>query len=133
MRKYNIPKFLATVFVITSIVLLAIFRPFPILYIETLITIFSIMVIALVAFCGAFLVQIKFSSKPDSMKKIPNIDRITRGLEESIVIGMVTISLIMLFLISGNEYLLNGIIYFTIFQFAYFIGGAISSGLFKNN
>jgi len=87
--------------------------------------------IALVAFCGVFLGQIKFSDKLSSISKIPNIDRIRRGLTQSIILGFITIMLIISFFVSGSELILFGTVVFFLGQLGFFMGGAISSGLFR--
>ncbi len=129
--RINWAKIISNIVVIASIVLVSIFFPFTSVYREGLAQSLLIMAIALVAFCGAFLVQIKFSSRPSIINKIPNINRITRGLEETTIVGFIVLSFIILYFIFGSDNWLTFITLSVIYLYGYFIGGANATGLFR--
>ena len=131
LKKYNVQKILANLIIVIGIILIAIFRPFVIAHPMELTQGLLIATIALVAFCGVFAVQIKFTSRPDIIEKIPNIDDISRGLTETIIIGLITIALIILYLIGENKHLLTAVTLFFLYQSGYFAGGAVRTGLFR--
>ncbi len=132
LKKYNVQKILVNSIVVIGIFLIAIFRPFPIAHPIELTQGLLIATIALVAFCSVFVVQIKFASRPDIIEKIPNIDDISRGLTETIIIGLITIALITFYLIGENKHLLTLVTLFFLYQFGYFIGGSVRTGLFRH-
>ena len=87
--------------------------------------------LALLAFTGAFWVQIKFSAKQGAVSKVPNIDRITRGLGETILTSFVMLFLILGYFIYASDRYLTALTLLSAFQLIYFIGGARSAGLFS--
>jgi len=129
--RINWVKIVSNLVIIAFLVTISIFFPLTFKYHEGLAQALLIMAIALVAFCGAFLGQIKFSTRPSIINKIPNINRITRGLAETIIIGFIVIILIILYFIIGSDNWLTLITLSVVHLYAYFIGGANATRLFR--
>jgi len=129
--RINWVKIVSNIVIIAFLIIISAFCPLTFKYHEGLAQALLIMAIALVAFCGIFLGQIKFTTRPSIINKIPNINRITRGLAETIIIGFVVIIFIILYFIIGSDNWLTLITLSVVHLYAYFIGGANATRLFR--
>jgi len=131
MTRLNWGKVVANTITLAMMVMIAIFVPITYKYSVELAQALLILTIALLAFCGVFIAQIKFHSKPSYIDKIPNIGRIVRGLQETVVIAFSTLFLLLVYFIHGDDKLLTFNALFVLYQYGYFLGGANSAGLFR--
>ena len=131
LKKYNVRKILAHSIFTTVFILVSIFSPMSIEHPLEFVQGLLIATIALVAFCGVFIVQMKFVIKPEVLKKIPNVFYISSLLSDTLIIGFITIFLLLTYLIDENKHLLTFVSLFFAYQFGYFLSGAITVGLFR--